>query len=140
VLRETTAQLPPGAETPRVLLTTLTGEPHTLGLMLAQALLRLEGAACILLGAQTPQSQIVAAARAFEADVVALSFSEYFDPGAVRIGVRQLRVDLPADVELWCGGRAAQRLKRPPAGVTVLASLDQLPQALLARTGLSPDN
>ncbi|MFZ5493356.1 MAG: MerR family transcriptional regulator [Pseudomonadota bacterium] len=140
VLRETTAQLPPGAETPRVLLTTLTGEPHTLGLMLAQALLRLEGAACILLGAQTPQSQIVAAARAFEADVVALSFSEYFDPGAVRIGVRQLRVDLPADVELWCGGRAAQRLKRPPAGVTVLASLDQLPQALLARTGLPPDN
>jgi DNA-binding transcriptional MerR regulator len=140
VLRETTAQLPPGAETPRVLLTTLTGEPHTLGLMLAQALLRLEGAACILLGAQTPQSQIVAAASAFEADVVALSFSEYFDPGAVRIGVRQLRVDLPANVELWCGGRAAQRLKRPPAGVTVLASLDQLPQALLARTGPALDN
>ena len=138
VLRETTAQLPAGTETPRVVLTTLLGEPHTLGLMLAQALLRLEGAACILLGAQTPQSQIVAAARAFEADIVALSFSEYFDPGAVRIGVRQLRLDLPADVDLWCGGRAAQRLKRPPPGVTILGSLDHLPRALSARTGLAP--
>jgi DNA-binding transcriptional MerR regulator len=133
VLRETVSQLPAGAQTPRVLLTTLTGEPHTLGLMLAMALLRLEGAACVLLGAQTPQSQIVAAARAFEIDIVALSFSEYFDPGAVRIGVRQLRQDLPADVELWCGGRAAQRLKRPPPGVTILGSLEQLPQLLSAQ-------
>lgn len=134
VLRETVAQLPAGAQTPRVLLTTLPGEPHTLGLMLALALLRLEGAACILLGAQTPQSQIVAAARAFETDIVALSFSEYFDPGAVRTGVRQLRQDLPAEVELWCGGRAAQRLKRPPPGVTILASLEQVPGLLAARS------
>ena len=133
VLRETVSQLPAGAQTPRVLLTTLTGEPHTLGLMLAMARLRLEGAACVLLGAQTPQSQIVAAARAFETDIVALSFSEYFDPGAVRIGVQQLRLDLPADVELWCGGRAAQRLKRPPPGVTILANLEQVPDLLSAR-------
>ncbi len=133
VLRETITQLPAGAQTPRVLLTTLTGEPHTLGLMLAMALLRLEGAACVLLGAQTPQSQIVAAARAFDIDIVALSFSEYFDPGAVRTGVRQLRQDLPAGVALWCGGRAAQRLKRPPPGVTILGSLEQLPHLLSAR-------
>ena len=139
VLRETVAQLPAGAETPRVLLTTLTGEPHTLGLMLAMALLRLEGAACVLLGAQTPQSQIVAAARAFEIDIVALSFSEYFDPGAVRIGVRQLRQDLPAQVELWCGGRAAQRLKRPPRGVTILGRLEQLPQLLSAQPAARGD-
>lgn len=130
VLRETMAQLPAGAETPRVLLTTLTGEPHTLGLMLAMALLRLQGAACVLLGPQTPQSQIVAAARAFEIDIVALSFSEYVDPGAVRTGVRQLRLELPDKVALWCGGRAAQRLKRPPPGVTVLGSLEQVPQLL----------
>ena len=133
VLRETITQLPAGAQTPRVLLTTLTGEPHTLGLMLAMALLRLEGAACVLLGAQTPQSQIVAAARAFDIDIVALSFSEYFDPGAVRTGVRQLRQDLPAGVALWCGGRAAQRLKRPPPGVTILGNLEQLPHLLSAR-------
>lgn len=133
VLREALAQLPPGAQTPRALLTTLPGEPHTLGLMLALTLLRVEGAACILLGAQTPQSQITAAARAFEIDIVALSFSEYCDTSAVRVGVRQLRQELPAGVDLWCGGRAAQRVKRPPPGVTILGSLEQLPQALAAR-------
>jgi DNA-binding transcriptional MerR regulator/methylmalonyl-CoA mutase cobalamin-binding subunit len=132
ILREAITQLPAGSQTPRVLLTTLPGEPHTLGLMLSLALLRLEGAACILLGAQTPQSQIAAAARAFAIDIVALSFSEYVDPGAVRLGVRQLRLELPAAVHLWCGGRAAQRLKRPPAGVTILGSLEHVPQALAA--------
>jgi DNA-binding transcriptional MerR regulator/methylmalonyl-CoA mutase cobalamin-binding subunit len=133
VLREAIAQLPVGAGRPRVLLTTLPGEPHTLGLMLALALLRVEGAACILLGAQTPESQIVAAAHAFGADVVALSFSEYFDPGAVRLGVRRLRQLLPSGVALWCGGRSAQRLKRPPAGVTIFGDLDQLAAMLNGR-------
>lgn len=130
VLREAITQLPAGIEAPRVLLTTLSGEPHTLGLMLALALMRLEGAACIWLGAQTPESQIAAAARAYCADVVALSFSEYLDPGAVRTGVRQLRLHLPAATELWCGGRSALRLKRPPAGVTIFRDAEQLAQQL----------
>ncbi|WP_372718841.1 MerR family transcriptional regulator [Immundisolibacter sp.] len=130
VLREAIAQLPVGIEAPRVLLTTLPGEAHTLGLMLALALMRLEGAACIWLGAQTPESQIAAAARAYRTDIVALSFSECFDPGAVRIGVRQLRLHLPVATELWCGGRSALRLKRPPAGVTIFKDLDQLAQQL----------
>jgi type I restriction enzyme R subunit len=134
VLREAIALLPPGPLTPRVLLTTLPGEPHELGLVLVLAMLRLQGAACILLGAQTPESQIVAAAAAYRVDVVALSFSEYFDPGAVRLGVRRLRAELPTHVELWCGGRAAQRLKRPPAGVTVIGDLDELPAALASRS------
>ena len=134
VLREAIALLPAGLLTPRVLLTTLPGEPHVLGLVLVLAMLRLEGAACILLGAQTPESQIVAAAAAYRVDVVALSFSEYFDPGAVRLGVRRLRAELPTHVELWCGGRAAQRLKRPPAGVTVIGDLDELPAALASRS------
>lgn len=130
VLREAIAQLPAGVEAPRVLLTTMPGEPHTLGLILVLALLRLEGAACIWLGAQTPESQIAAAARAYHTDVVALSFSEYLDPGVVRIGVRQLRLHLPPATQLWCGGRSALRLKRPPAGVTIFRDLEQLAQQL----------
>lgn len=130
VLREAITQLPAGIEAPRVLLTTLSGEPHTLGLMLAQALMRLEGAACVWLGAQTPQSQIAAAAHAYRTGIVALSFSEYLDPGAVRTGVRQLRLHLPATTELWCGGRSALRLKRPPAGVTIITDAEHLARQL----------
>lgn len=130
VLREAIMQLPAGRGSPRVLLTTLPGEPHTLGLSLALALMRLEGAACIWLGAQTPESQILAGAHAFRADVVALSFSEYVDPGAVRRGLSQLRLRLPPATELWCGGRAAARIKRPAPGVSVLADLEQLARRL----------
>lgn len=130
VLREAVMQLPAGKGSPRVLLTTLPGEPHTLGLLLTLALMRLEGATCIWLGAQTPESQILAGARAFRADVVGLSFSEYVDAGAVRRGLSQLRLRLPPDVELWCGGRAAARVKRPAPGVSVFADLNQLAQRL----------
>ena len=137
VLREAMMQLPPATSGPRVLLTTLPGEPHTLGLLLT--LLRLEGAACIWLGAQTPQSQILAGARAFRAQVVALSFSQYVDPGSVRRGVSQLRQRLPPDTELWCGGRSAARLKRPPAGVAIFSDLDQLAQRLQGRPAARAD-
>lgn len=130
VLRGAIVQLPDGPLTPRVLLATLPGEPHMFGLVLVLAMLRLEGAAAILLGAQTPESQIVAAARAFRVDIVALSFSEYFAPAAVRLGLQRLRAELPAEVQLWSGGRAAQHLKRPPAGVTVIGDLNDLPAAL----------
>lgn len=135
VLHEAIAQLPVVNETPRVLLTTLPGEPHGLGLLLAHVLLRLEGATCISLGIQTPESQVDAAARAYGVDIVALSFSEYFAPGAMRDSVRRLRALLPTTTELWCGGSGALRLKRPPAGVTVIKTLSQITQDLAARAG-----
>jgi methanogenic corrinoid protein MtbC1 len=37
-----------------VLLTTLPGEPHGLGLLMAEAMLALEGCTCVSLGVQTP--------------------------------------------------------------------------------------
>ncbi|HVL36969.1 MAG TPA: MerR family transcriptional regulator, partial [Burkholderiales bacterium] len=90
VLREAVSQVPAGDTRPRVLITTLPGEPHGLGLLLAEAVMRLEGASCMPLGAQTPQSQILAAARAGDSDVVALSFSEYFGLMPMREAIGQL--------------------------------------------------
>ena len=56
VLREAVAALPAGraVDRPRVLLTTFPGAPHGLGLLMAEALLALEGARCIALGTQMP--------------------------------------------------------------------------------------
>jgi methylmalonyl-CoA mutase cobalamin-binding subunit len=130
VLREAVSQVARSDERPRVLLTTLPNEPHALGLLLAEAVMRLDGAQCTPLGGQTPGSQIVAAARASESDVVALSFSGYFSPGAMRDGVAGLRASLPAGVELWCGGAGAARLKKPAAGIHVLGGLGEIRPAL----------
>lgn len=125
-LREALSQIPRREGRPRVLITTLPGEPHTLGLLLAEAMLRLDGAECAPLGAQTPESEIAAAARASGSDIVALSFSSYFALGAMRDGLARLRAALPAPTELWCGGAGATRLRRPLPGVRVVARLDAI--------------
>lgn len=53
---------------PKVLLTTLPGEPHGLGLLMVEALLALEGCPCVSLGVQTPQQELPQAAKAHGAD------------------------------------------------------------------------
>src|SRR5690606_3134231 len=75
VLRTAIGNIPPSSARPRVLLTTFPSEPHGLGLLMAEALMALEGCRCLSLGVQTPIRNIALAAEAQHADVVALSFS-----------------------------------------------------------------
>jgi DNA-binding transcriptional MerR regulator/methylmalonyl-CoA mutase cobalamin-binding subunit len=123
VLREAVSQVITSGGKPRVVITTLPNEPHTLGLLLAESVMRLDGADCTPLGGQTPASQILAAVQASRADIVALSFSLFFGQGPMREGIAGLRAALPPNVELWCGGAGVARLKKAPAGVQVLAGL-----------------
>ena len=112
---------------PRVLLTTLPGEGHALGLLMAEALLSLEGAVCLSLGVQTPIDQLPAAAAAHRADVVALSFTGQLPARAVLDGLAQLRDLLPAKVEIWVGGsNRALRLPGLPAGVRCVDGLSSI--------------
>ena len=111
VLRQAISQLPAG-RAPAVMLTTLSGEPHSLGLLMVECLLSLQGARCINLGTQMPVLEVVRAAQAHRPDVVGLSFSSAF-PARLAPGlVRQLRTALPPDVELWAGGAGAALLAR----------------------------
>ena len=86
------------------LLTTLPGEEHQLGLLMAQACLTVEGAQCISLGVQTPAGDIAQAARAHRADVVGLSFSSALQMPVASAGLADLRQRLDRDVALWAGG------------------------------------
>lgn len=121
LLRQAVSQLP-GGQAPVVLLTTLPDEPHSLGLLMVECLLALQGARCINLGTQMPTMEIARAAQAHCADVVALSFSSAFP---ARLGpqlLRQLRSALAPEVRLWAGGAGAGRLGRVE-GVRVAAGL-----------------
>lgn len=109
--------------TPRVLLTTFPGDQHGLGLLMAEALLTLEGAGCMNLGCQTPLPDIVAAARAHHADIVALGFSLVSPPGASLEHLAELRARLDAPVELWAGTPLAAMQRRGVEGVLMLAEL-----------------
>ncbi len=132
VLRGAIASLPePSApDAPRVLLTTLPGEPHGLGLLMAEALLALEGCRCTSLGVQTPVWDIVLAATACQVDIVALSFTGATNPNQLIDNLVELRSKLPPQVRVWAGGTAPVLHRRPLAGVEPFAALAEVPEAL----------
>ncbi len=113
-----------GSPRPRVLLTTLPQERHGLGLLMAEAMFAAEGAHCIPLGVQTPLPDIVEAARAMQADIVALSFSTNMNPRHVSDSLRELRARLPETAEIWAGGSNSALRKRQPSYVNVCELAD----------------
>ena len=129
VLHQAIAGLPEPAEGdgPRVLLSTLPGEPHGLGLLMAQAVLALEGCPCLSTGVQTPLWDIVLAARACRVDIVALGFTGCTPPNQVVDNLVELRAKLPPGLALWAGGSAPVLHRRPIEGVQSFATLDTLP-------------
>lgn len=130
VLRNAISTLRDPDASPRVLLTTLPGEEHALGLMMAEATLSLYGAGCVNLGVQTPIREIVSAASAHRSDIVVLSFTEAVSASQVKTGLQQARAALPAPVALWAGGSGVS--KQPPAieGVMLMGPLSDLRDAL----------
>lgn len=124
VLRAAIGNIPSSAGSqPRVLMSTFPAEPHGLGLLMAEALLALEGCRCLSLGVQTPIRDIALAAVAQRADIVALSFSAASSTRSALEGLVELRGRLPATIELWAGGGCVVLDRRPPAGVRVVSDL-----------------
>jgi methanogenic corrinoid protein MtbC1 len=113
---------------PRIMLTTFPQERHGLGLLMAEALFSLEGAHCLSLGVQTPVMEIVDAAKAQSADIVALSFSSAMNTRQALDGLNELRSRLPSSVEVWVGGECPVLLKRPPEKIQVMSLLDISPR------------
>lgn len=123
---------------PSVLLTTLPGEEHQLGLLMAQACLTVEGARCVSLGVQTPASEIPRAARAHRVDVVGLSFSQAMKAQTACAMLADLRERLDPAIDIWAGGSIWQRSRKGVPGVTMIASLTDIPAAVAARRALPP--
>lgn len=111
---------------PRILLTTFPQEKHGIGLLMAEALMALEGCVCISLGTQTPILEIAQAARAQKADIVALSFSSQINQNHVIDGLKDLQSKLSPEVEIWAGGDNQALRKRPPEDIKILASLHDI--------------
>lgn len=120
---------------PRVLLTSLPNESHGLGLLMAEAMLALEGAACFSLGVQTPAPDIVRAAQAHRADVIALSFSASFPAALAAAGLQELRAGIAETTELWAGGSGVRQMRRGIAGVRLIPDLEEIAPAVAAWRG-----
>jgi DNA-binding transcriptional MerR regulator/methylmalonyl-CoA mutase cobalamin-binding subunit len=129
-LRATINAFPRSSGSPRILLTTVPGEQHGIGLLMVDALLSPEGAYCISLGTQTPFEDIRRAALAHKVHVVALSFSTAFPPRQVGDAIAALRRQLPPTVALWAGGEVTRRLRKTLSGVQIIAEIADTLSAL----------
>lgn len=134
VLRRGLDAIPPAdsAARPRVLLATLPGEPHGLGLLLAESLLALEGLPCLSLGVQLPVWDVVLASQAYRSDVVALGFTGAANPAQSIEALQELRSKLPPAVALWAGGNVPVLQRRRIDGVQPIADLGDMLPAIAA--------
>jgi hypothetical protein len=123
---------------PLVLLASPAGEQHTLALVMLKAVLDEANISTVFLLGGLPASEIAAAAKAFNVQIVALSASVVCPPKFLAVELRSLRAQLDANVELWVGGGGTQRISSRLDGITVITSIDKAVQNLKNKTGQSP--
>lgn len=125
-----------GERSPTVLLATLPGEPHVLGLDMVAVYLAANLGAPRVLGADTPPSQITEAARALGVDAVGVSISPVAEKRAASRAVKAIAEALPARIELWLGGGGARMVVAAAPSARIIATWPELDEALAAwRTG-----
>lgn len=130
VLLTALRNLPQAPENFRALVTTLPGEQHGIGLLMATCMLALEGIEVLLLGVQTPLEEIVRGAVEGECRIVGISCSEHMNRRTVATQLIRLRKQLPDRVSLWAGGSGIRGIPAMPPGIQLFSSLDQISTAL----------
>ena len=126
---------PPQRPRQRVLVTTLTGERHENGVLMAAVVAALDGCEVTYAGADLPAPAIAAAVRRAQAGIVALSIIDATAPRVAQRELAALRHALPASVRIVVGGAAAALIDSAirEAGATRIESLSDW-QRLLAGT------
>lgn len=115
---------------PRVVLGTLPGESHTLGLQMVAVYLALSAAKPRLLGPNTPPDQLVSAAIALDASVVGIAVSPVAEVPLTRRQLRRVAAGLPSSTALWVGGGGVKALGALPAKVEAVGDWMALDGAL----------
>ena len=140
VLRNAISSINDPGGSPKVLLTTLPGEAHILGLLMAEATLCMNGADCVTLGAQTPIQDLVSATRAHCSDIVVLSFSSAANPTLVKSSLLQVRKVLPQNIQLWVGGEGVSRTRMTEEGIRLMGPLTDLTSAVDEWRKMQPES
>jgi len=118
---------------PRVMLTTVQGEQHSLGLLMVEALLRIGGAEVISFGTEMPFRDIREAASSQNTDVIGLSFSCNFKTEDAIVMLSGLRQMIDPGIRIWVGGAAFNNGFNMPEGVELLNDLYAVERALAER-------
>ena len=124
-----------GLGRPVVLLASLPGELHGLGLEMVALYLAASRATPRLLGVSTPRDQIVKAARALGVDAVGLTITPTSDVEAAAADIRWMLSELPRRVEIWAGGSAAPTLGITEPGLKIMPGFAAIDAAVDALRG-----
>jgi len=124
LLRQLRESMPEEAARPIVLLTTLPGEVHRLGLQMAAAMVALAEARPSLLGNETPLEEIAAAVEDIDADSVCISVSLATAGVATDRELGRLRKLIPTATPIVVGGQGARGGRRGPRGITWIEDLN----------------
>ena len=109
VMRTIRLPLEERAHGPRVVLATLPGEEHSLGLDMAALVFAHSGWRTLYLGSQVPVPEIAASAAHSRARAVGISVSEHANSRETEAALRELRLLLPSATTLLVGGEGALR-------------------------------
>jgi methanogenic corrinoid protein MtbC1 len=123
VLRSVRIPFEERARGPLVVLATLPGEEHALGLQMAALVLAWCGNRLVYLGTEAPVDEVAQAARDQAARAVAVSVSLAHAGRATSSGLARLRRLIPKRTHLVVGGQGAPR---PRPGVEVMPTLRDL--------------
>lgn len=129
-LRQAMQPLYPACLAPRVMLTTVPGETHRLGLAMVEVMLRLEQCDLLSFGTELPLGEISEAAVAHRVDIVALSFSSAYGEANARRMLSALAAQLPPGIVVWAGGSGVRHDDDLPGSVRVLSDLTLLSVAV----------
>ena len=116
----------------RAILTTPSGENHTLGLLMVEVLLEMSGVRCLNLGASMPAKDIADAADRFKATLIGLSISIHRPFVGVRREIQKLRGMVPASVDIWIGGDGGSRHVGEMGGVKIFTHIHEIESAVAA--------
>ncbi len=113
-----------------VVLASLPGDFHRLGLQIAALVIAAAGRSETVLGSNTPVEEVVETAAALNAAAVGLSLNESAVSEDAVAAVADVRRRLPARTRLWLGGSGARTLDPLPVNGQVVDTLDHLDGAL----------
>ena len=115
---------------PRVMLTTMQGEPHSLGLLMVEALLRISGAEVISFGTEMPIRDIRRASVRHKVDIIGLSFSCNYRSDEAIVMLSGLRQRIDPQIQIWVGGGAFSDASNMPEGIELIGGLQEVERAL----------
>lgn len=129
-LRAARASLEVAKKGRRIVLTTLPGELHGLGIQMAAIVAARTGWQPRVLGVSTPLEEIVRAAGETRADAVGISISLHTGGVDSDRRLAELRAGLAPEVRLIAGGSGARGVRRGPRGISYATTLADLRRIL----------